>query len=219
MLAAIVFALVLTLFRSFWVGVLVGVGVWFIVAVYKEKKIIQVIQTLTALVVSAVLVTGFVGFAGQGLAKIAGARPEIQKELFSAGEPGVQNRINQFMPLAIQIKQNPVLGSGFGTQITYDSIDPRTRGQVTTSALELGWLDMAMEIGVLGVLLFLMICGYSVVLLWGGGMNVLVIFSVLASLLTTHTFSPFLNHPLGLGLILLLFVYAIQHSNNFSKNN
>ncbi len=228
LMGVVVFGIILTLFRSFWVGALAGICVWLLLMVIGQSKIkfkwrgaqVVVLWVIISSVISVYAIQGI----GSSLSALSGERPAVQKELFTTGEPGVQNRINQFMPLLTQIQQQPILGSGFGTAITYESTDVRNQGIISTTALEFGWLDMAVEIGLLGVVLFLVWLGYIVVMMWQNlpkqSDRVYLDFGLIAgifAIMATHAISPFMNHPLGIGFVIFLFVYAIRHSHHFSR--
>ena len=227
----VVLGIMLTLFRSFWLGAFVAVVVWIGAMVLARKHIELQWKSLAAvvgvLVLSAAASVFVIQGLGQGLSNMSGGvPPAVQKELFSTGEPGIQNRLNQFTPLVEKIWESPVVGSGFGAHITYESIDPRTTGAVTTHALELGWLDLMMEIGILGLILFLIWLGYIVRTLWQALSNspkqVYWILGLIAGgvgIGAVHMVSPFLNHPLGIGFILFAYAYALRYSHHFSRTH
>lgn len=127
------------------------------------------------------------------------------------------SRYDQIQPLLHEIAKNPVFGFGFGTEITYLTHDPRivaaTGGLRTTFAFELGYLDFLLKIGMVGVVVLF---GWIVSLfraLWNQFRSAALpaertlylglFFSVFA-LLITHASTPYLNHPLGLGLLTLV---------------
>jgi O-Antigen ligase len=206
MLFLLVATVVLTLFRSFWVGAIIGLGCVVLVHVGDRwRAAVRVSGMLLGMtLLSVLLIMG----VGSGLAKLTGGTPTIQKEVFSASEPGVQNRIAQFRPLIERIREAPVLGSGFGTTVTYESTDLRAQGQFTTAALELGWLDMMMEVGVFGVAFYLA-CLWILVRRTQGW-----VFSAVVSLMSIHALSPFLNHPVGITLFAIIFVYSSDEIND-----
>ena len=111
------------------------------------------------------------------------------------------------------MRERPLAGHGLGKRLTYTTEDPRYiemngTDQVTTYAFEWGWHDLFIKFGALGVLVMLWIL-WSVFAplvtltktdparrwLWAG-----LAVSVIA-LALAHTFSPYLNHPLGWGTL------------------
>lgn len=200
-LLVVVSTLVLTLFRSFWLGAIAGLGcmaLW-----YVRKQFGVVVKTKMIVVGLVIASTLFIMGVGTTLAWLHSGTPSIQKEIFTTGEPGVQNRVAQAGPMWMQIKSAPILGSGFGTAITYESTDLREQGRFTTAALELGWFDMWMEVGMVGVLVFI---GFLVFIFRGA--QLWVVCSVIA-LVVVHLVSPFLNHPVGIAILALIFVYSM----------
>ncbi|MEK7648202.1 MAG: O-antigen ligase family protein [Patescibacteria group bacterium] len=204
-LLIVVSTVVLTLFRSFWLGAIAGLGcmaLW-----YVRKQFGVVVKTKMIVVGLVIASTLLIMGVGTTLAWLHSGTPSIQKEIFTTGEPGVQNRVAQAGPMWTQIKSAPILGSGFGTAITYESTDLREQGQFTTAALELGWLDMWMEVGMVGVLVFV---GFLVFIFRGA--QPWVVCSVIA-LVVVHLVSPFLNHPVGIAILGILFVYSAVDKN------
>ncbi len=117
----------------------------------------------------------------------------------------------QLLPVLWQkIQEHPLRGSGFGATVTYQSQDPRavqmTGGKVTTYAFEWGWLDQWIKFGVFGVLLLCGLLGSLLRRVWLSQlpewMKVAIVTSVV-SLAVIHIFTPYINHPLGILLIVL----------------
>jgi len=149
------------------------------------------------------------------------------------GEAGVSSRWNQLPVLTEQIKKTPFLGTGFGTSLTYKSDDPRIKnesnpeGWYTTYTFEWGYLDTITEIGILGLLVYLFFIGQ----IFYRGFAVMVTIRLahgkakvysersrtepsakplytglllgLIVLIIVNMFSPYLNHPLGIGYLML----------------
>jgi hypothetical protein len=115
-------------------------------------------------------------------------------------------RANQIPPLVTAIGRNPLTGQGFGATLTYTSTDPRIRGARTTSAFELGYLDMAFHFGLIGL-------GFLGWWIWMVSRQLWrrqawVWFVPTLGLLAVHMTSPYLNHPLGLGWLALITLFA-----------
>lgn len=118
-------------------------------------------------------------------------------------------RKNQIAPLLKSIRSNPVFGRGFGANVRYYSTDPRIRGWRDTDAFELGYLDLWLKLGIVGLALFAW-WGWSLLrTAWNSPLSFSVIPSLVA-LAAVHATSPYLNHPLGLAWLALmtLFLYA-----------
>ena len=115
-----------------------------------------------------------------------------------------------------EIWQAPIIGSGFGETVTFISDDPRLRavnpsGEVTTYRFEWGYHDLWLKMGILGLLGFgwLLVTVVSVSLksalrrdqhFW----IVVGLASGVVMFYATHIFSPYLNHPIGLGFLIFV---------------
>ena len=113
---------------------------------------------------------------------------------------------------------HPILGNGFGSTVTYQSKDPRTLaafpdGRYTAMSFEWGYLDHALDMGILGVAALV---AFLAVLMFTGlrrGGDAAALALGLGALAIVHITSPYLNHPLGLGIMLWLFAYTAPHTS------
>ncbi len=131
----------------------------------------------------------------------------------NGNEAALASRWSLLPVLAGEIKKEPLLGQGYGATVTYFSRDPRIlqnnpSGEYTTYAFEWGYLDLWLKLGLLGLLAYLLLLfkllftglkrGFKEkdYLLFG-------LTSGLLFLMITNAFTPYLNHPLGIGFLLL----------------
>ena len=125
-----------------------------------------------------------------------------------SADAAVSNRWQQIEPLRNAIAQHPIFGNGFGAAVTYETKDPRTLaafpdGRYTTTAFEWGYLDDLLERGTVGFLAEIWLIG---ALIWYGFRNggyAAAVAAGLAAVAVVHATSPYLNHPLGIGLLML----------------
>jgi len=130
------------------------------------------------------------------------------------GEAGVSSRWSLLPAMIDQIKKNPILGNGFGTEVTYKSFDPRVLsatgdGVYKTFSFEWGWLELWIKIGFLGMLSYLSLLAflsYDFFKDFTKNKDYIYLSLSLSVILISviHFFSPYLNHPLGIGYIILL---------------
>jgi len=127
----------------------------------------------------------------------------------------ISSRWSLLGPMMDMIYERPVLGSGFGTEVTYVTDDPRIRdlipdGILTTYRFEWGYQDIWLKMGILGLAAFAF---YVVSLFWGirytakqhGHAWIVVGLGLgVMALYITHIFSPYLNHPIGLAYMLFI---------------
>ncbi len=205
-------AVIISQSRSFWVGAIVAIFfliiyAWWILN-YRLKKTFFLIIFLGSILISNLIIAQLI---------IGSFDYNIIFSRFSnlESEPASTSRLNQLQPLISNISQKALFGYGFGKQITYQSNDPRiinsgSNGIYTTYAFEWGYLDIALKVGVVGLLIYLALI---VQIFFKGLFNfqfsifkplqIGLIFGLVA-LCVTNIFSPYLNHPLGIGYIMLV---------------
>ncbi len=156
----------------------------------------------------------------------------IEQRATQVEEAG-SSRINMLGPIAQGIKKHPIIGSGFGATLTYRSLDPRVlqstagaSGEYTTYAFEWGYLDMWLKFGLAGLLVYAYLIYAILKGLYhridinqiihtnnsyakGNNYNFVYLGLLLSlvALIFVNIFTPYLNHPLGIGYLLLLSVY------------
>lgn len=214
--------LIISFSRSFWLALAVSLILIFLYLLIKEKVGWPKILKITGMIILlAALELGLITFlitvkipGGKGGGPSAASL--VRERITSTDESALGSRYQLLKPLVKKSLESPIWGSGFGTTITYQTLDPRTKelsgGYYTSYAFEWGYLDTMVKMGVLGLLAYLLF-------LWKilkNGLNILkqnqnremraltigLLFGFLA-LLVTHFTTPYLNHPLGIGIILI----------------
>ncbi|MFA5413713.1 MAG: O-antigen ligase family protein [Patescibacteria group bacterium] len=201
--------------RSFWVGLAIGLFVlliFLIVLKFPFRKIVKIgLGGVSILVISLATIFVTAQFPFPEPQKISFASM-FSDRLTDLDEAAVRSRWDLLPPLGQAIIKHPIIGSGFGTTVTYKSSDPRAvqvnpGGIFTTYAFEWGFLDIMLKIGLAGLIVYLLLIGK----IWRSGWSLgrsgefipLGFLLGLAALLATNFFSPYLNHPLGIGYIIL----------------
>lgn len=198
----------ISLSRSFWLGL--GVfAILFIGWIIRRREwpsLARLSITLPLGIFAWAMLVWALSFPAFSLA--GGRANAVANRLNASGSAdAATSRANQIQPLLKSIGNHPIIGNGFGTTVTYFSTDPRTKGWKTTSAFELGYLDLWLKIGLAGMVLY---AGWIIGIWrqiaktpWAG----IFIFSGLA-LAAVNLTSPYLNHPLGIGWLMLTTLYA-----------
>lgn len=208
--------------RSFWLGALAGLFVFGLFLIFLARfSFSNVLKSISVfigiLVVSIGLLMAVVHFPYPNINSDFAASMIRDRLTTISGEAAASSRWNLLGPLTEKIQENPILGSGFGTTVTFQTEDPRIKneenpdGWYTTMAFEWGYLDTMTEIGGLGILIYLIFIFYIVKSAWRGFINRKHEFQFLYAglliglvvVLVTHGFSPYLNHPLGIGYLMI----------------
>lgn len=209
--------------RSFWIGLTLTVALTFSSAFIRwrisGKEVLKTFGWLATAGVGGLLLILLISYfpypqRGQfNLAEVMGGR-------LTAGDAAAATRWAELQPLWSSIKKHWFLGSGFGTTVTFFSQDPRIlqmspTGQYTTYAFEWGWLDLWLKVGLFGVLAYLNLLWQIFKQGWWNIKQQLkketdntawLPFGLLMSLVALaviHIFTPYLNHPLGLGWLII----------------
>jgi O-antigen ligase len=204
--------------RSFWLGLLTGVGVIGLTVLYDRTPVKRIVSA--KLFGATGLCLALIGLWVTVVFPLP-MRPDLSNNPFYKGSAdntrglAVTSRWNLLGPLMTEIKKAPILGSGFGTSITYVSDDPRIRasnptGEYTTDRFEWGYQDIWLKMGIPGLLAF----AYLLFTFVRSAMRairekhddrwlVIGMMSGVAALYVAHVFSPYLNHPIGLGFLVL----------------
>lgn len=216
LLIALQTSILISFSRSFWLAGIVAMGLLILYLIYTQMKDWKKLLKNLGLILSAGVLSIALIFA---IANFPIPKPTayfttdmLAGRFAFFGEAGASSRWNQLPVLLKKIKANPILGTGFGTTITYKTEDPRIKnasnpeGWYTTYTFEWGYLDTITEIGVIGLLVYLIFIGQIFYLgLKSGGENWLkigLLFGLIA-LIITNISSPYLNHPLGIGYLML----------------
>jgi len=233
--------LVMSLSRSFWFGGFIAVVVMVALlarlrlpAAFWKRLGLTSLATVVAAVALIVAVYS-IPFPRKG-ADVAWASFLGGRAFSMTGEAAANSRWVLLPELMKAGLRHPLLGSGFGTTVTYRTSDPRLlstnpTGEYTTFAFEWGYHDLWIKFGLLGLAIY----GW---LLWrivrplaaplfgrrsGGAapgygaqqktaLLAVALVTAAAALLATNVFSPYLNHPLGIGILMLLAGFAARQA-------
>ncbi|OGF21567.1 hypothetical protein A2316_03200 [Candidatus Falkowbacteria bacterium RIFOXYB2_FULL_38_15] len=223
------FASVLISFsRSFWLGVVTGVVALFVFLLIFRTSFKQfskiILFGLSMIACSLLLIWITFVFPFPKTDSSFSFSSMFEDRLTDINEAAVRSRWDLLSPLGKAIVNHPIIGSGFGTTVTYKSSDPRAleinpTGEFTTYAFEWGYLDIWLKIGLAGLLVYLYLIWFMLKGEWVlskensslGALNAGLFIGMIA-LLATSFFSPYLNHPLGIGYVMLCGVLLTNYS-------
>ncbi|MFA6197653.1 MAG: O-antigen ligase family protein [Patescibacteria group bacterium] len=216
--------------RSFWLALIITLisWLWYLFRYGgRSKKAIVKYTAWLVLILAGELLSIILIIRLPNLLKLnhntASLSSLVEDRLANDQQAGLQSRWNLIKPLTSKIIKQPIVGHGFGSTITYQSKDPRITagsggGAYTTYSFEWGYLDILLKIGVVGLVVYawfvgrILKSGYRAIKDTGTEKPIMLgLFFAMISLLITHITTPYLNHPLGLGLIMfcaVVFEYA-----------
>jgi O-antigen ligase len=212
--------IIISFSRSFWVGFAFGLLLFYAYLIWQKiqwKKVLQISNfIIVCAIISFIIIVVTVKFpypSPTGGFSTTGLLSKRASQL--TGEAALSSRWELFPKIWQEIKRTPILGQGFGTTITYKSSDPRVlktspTGEYTTYAFEWGWLDIWLKLGLFGLLAYLVI----IMKVYFRGLiqqnnneesriNLGLIIG-LAVVTVVSIFSPYLNHPLGIGYLIIV---------------
>ncbi|HPL93106.1 MAG TPA: O-antigen ligase family protein [bacterium] len=220
-------ALLISLSRSFWVALF---GVLFFVLLvliidkqWQWRRVGKIVgQFFLSLIMAIILIASLIWIElpfGLGSAGDLRFLSERAGSLFGSDDAAITSRWKQLPVLTQAINEKPFVGWGFAKSLTYQTDDPRllndfadADGNYTTDAFEWGYLDIALKIGILGVLLYSAWAIYLLIGIWPfyksalPSQKVYYLWLLAAGIfvLFVHIFTPYLNHPLGIGVFLVI---------------
>ncbi len=180
--------------RSLWLGLLAGFLLFLLFMPYKKALKIAGILILGLLIITLSLKF----FAPHAYSLV---EKRISSIVNPSSESAGSNRVNVLGPAIDVARQRIFFGSGFGTTVEYESVVPEKFGTLRVFAFEWSYIDMVIEVGLFGLALYLYFIGkiYQIVL----RKKVLVFQLLILALLITNITTPYLNHPLGIGIIII----------------
>jgi hypothetical protein len=220
-LGGIIIAIVLlALSRSFWVGLMPALA-FLLFMLYRAHRprikqmahfagwsLLTTVTGIGILFVVALFPIPDPSLAGGSL------MDSLKDRTTQTQDAGISSRWKLLPPMLNKIFDSPIVGHGFGATVTFETDDPRVRtinpdGTWTTSSMEWGWLELWIKMGVLGPLGFLYTAYELIRRLWAYTWTQqawlgLALVTGLIFIFSTHFFSPYLNHPIGLGYLLFL---------------
>ncbi|MGE5426018.1 MAG: O-antigen ligase family protein [Bacillota bacterium] len=212
-LSLLMTVIIVSMSRSFWLALGVT-GV--LLAIYsfqgRTRDYLKALgYVLASLLGAAMLMYLTIKFPYPNPATGLSAEALAQRLELSGNDAAVSSRWSQLPELRDSISRSPLIGQGFGKTITYNSQDPRVLalhpdGRYTTYAFEWAYLDIWLKIGLLGLgayltWLILIIAGW---LKKGEDRHIRqVVAASIIFLGIVNVFTPYLNHPLGLGFLVL----------------
>lgn len=202
---------IISLSRSFWVGFAGALAIIALV-IWSKQGFKSALKLLLPIIISLLISILFIFLVSPRSAP-AQLEERLVERVSEKGEAAVASRWALLPELIREIGKNPISGQGFGAQVTYYSQDPRVLAQdasglYTTYAFEWGYLDIWLKIGLIGLIAYLWWLYLIIKRAWlNYRLSAQTIYvGLIASLVflaIINIFTPYLNHPLGIGFIIV----------------
>lgn len=212
--------IILSFSRSFWFGFVFAFLVLLFIAWHKfglKKFFKTILLSFLNFVLAIFLIFIIVKFPWPSSQSSFNIESLSERADLTAQESAISSRWALLEVMKTEIKSNLILGKGFGARLEYISSDPRVLqsspdGKYSTYAFEWGWLDILLKMGVFGFLVYLclilLFCKKNISAFYtkGNYFYLIILLSIL-SLCAINFFTPYLNHPLGISLLILLILF------------
>jgi len=225
--------------RSFWVGLIGGfffIYLYMMIEIYNSKNqerklfIKKIFENSTLFLsitfLSLLLIVALVKFPYPK--PLGGFDPTdvFSERATETDEAAIGSRWALLPKLWLEIKEAPVFGKGFGATVTYQTLDPRVlelnpSGEYTTYAFEWGWLDIWLKLGLVGTLVYLALLFQPMYLFFKEKKQSILEASLIIGLfvlMIINFFTPYLNHPLGIGFLGLIIVIIYRNNAVLQKS-
>lgn len=226
-------AIIISFSRSYWVGMAGGLLILSAWLIFFRRlswpDFTRWILKLSGILIGALaLILLILNLPpGKGSLNFSNALTERLTKNENAG----QARLNQIRPLTQAISRHPIIGSGWGTTVTYKTSLPALKrhdnpdGEIKTFAFEWGYLDLLLKIGLAGIIIYGLLFWKTFQLGWQfikerradfTSEQIQVVGWLLGCLiiLGVNIFSPYLNHPLGIGILILTQAWILNFKEN-----
>ena len=208
------FAVIMSLSRSFWLGGLFAAIFILAVLLYKKAEIKKIAKFAGIIILIAAM--ELVGIFGLTKVLSGGVSETVLSRVQNPASEAAGNARLLLLPKLLDgIAEAPILGSGFGRELSYKSFLPdrmspqNPDGEITSFAFEWGYLDMALKFGFLGLLIYLFFIanifarGWNKLRSTDHGLLTTGLLAGLVALAVLNVTTPYLNHPLGIGYLIL----------------
>lgn len=199
--------------RSFWFGFLAALALSLVVSFLRQplKRSLSIAAWSALSIATGFLLIYLVAIFPYP--RPGAFQADFVDRLANGQEAAISSRWSLLPVLADAVGQEPWLGQGYGATVTYISSDPRIlekdpSGLYTTGAFEWGYLDLWLKLGSLGLaayllLIYRLIYGAFLAFRENSDYLAIALAAGLVFLAALNVFTPYLNHPLGIGFLLL----------------
>ena len=218
--------LIISYSRSFWLAWIIGlvilyIFIWLVLKNKFKKVFISglfiLLIILFGLGLEILIINIPIFGSGGGLSINDVINSERMTNL--SEEPALQSRFELLTPLLDKNIENPIIGGGMGSSVTYATEDLRYidmhagDNMYTTYDFEWAYLGMWLNLGIFGLIASMLVIYKILKIGWKNfkrnikNESNLIIFGMFISLIVliiVNFSTPYLNHPLGISIIILI---------------
>jgi hypothetical protein len=198
--------------RSFWLALFLVFIITTVYSLIKTKKWQKIKLSIKKLIIIILLSFSFIYLANNILFFSSSSQFSLrdirERVKYQEDEAALASRWSLLPVLVDEIIKKPLIGHGFGHLVTYQSFDPRvlkidSSGWHETYAFEWGYLDLWLKLGAFGLLAYLWLL-FSLLIQSYKKRSLYFFTPIILFLMIVHFFTPYLNHPLGISIILFI---------------
>lgn len=216
--------LIISMSRSFWLAFVLAIAIG-IIFTWRNKwrfYFLNAFHLITITLLSLLLILIIIKFPYPSHGTAVSMSALSERLEIESGEAALASRWSLLPALWSEISNSFFFGQGFGANVSYISQDPRVlaqnpNGLYTSYAFEWAYLDTWLKIGFFGLLaflawLFFILGGLIKMSLKEKQIEITALAIALFFLMIVNIFTPYLNHPLGLSLVLLSSCFITKNS-------
>lgn len=198
--------IIISFSRSLWLALIASllVSIPFVIY-YLKTKLNWLIELSLTLICAFIIIISINNISFKTKTSEFSLNLITERANISQDESALSSRWSLLPEMWQEIIKKPILGYGFGKTITYQSYDPRVletnqSGWYETYAFEWAYLDLWLKLGLGGLLTYLFLLFTLIKKAYKN--NYLSLAVVILSLSIVNVFTPYLNHPLGMMIII-----------------
>lgn len=205
-------SIIISFSRTFWLALILVFLIFSIFTLIKTKKPAKIKLWFKKIIIISLLAFSYIYIVNNlwffTSTSDFSLRDIRERASYQQDEAALASRWSLLPVLSQEISQKPIFGHGFGHSLIYQSSDPRAlerdeSGWYETYVFEWGYLDIWLKLGIFGLLAYLLLL-FSL-LVESFKQRSLYFFSpIILFLMIVHFFTPYLNHPLGIAIILFI---------------
>ncbi len=204
--------IIISFSRTFWLSLVLVFLASLIFTLIKTKKLWKIVFFFKKILIIILLAFAYIYLINNILFFTSTSQFSLKdvrdRASYQEDEAAIASRWSLLPVLWEEISKKPIFGYGFGHTVSYQSSDPRALERVEsgwheTYAFEWGYLDIWLKLGIFGLLTYLLLL-FSMLIKAYKHRSLYFLAPLILFLMIVHFFTPYLNHPLGISIIIFI---------------